>query len=103
MQNLDEKLVQYGTVKNNYYNYGIELKSIRAEIQGMLERNEEREYSNENWKVRLISERNTPSLRGQTLEQALQNANLTPNQEEIFRSAIILENRQQHIKITPIG
>ena len=94
---------RFKEIKDKVEAYNIELSSIRAEIEGVLERAGEVSYQNEFWKIIQVDEKEQQKVKIKDFTNALDEANLDVSQMQILKEAISKINYQAHIRITKLS
>lgn len=99
---LDRLLKQYGTNNQKAKDYKIEVESIRGQIQRVLKDDNNNEpYSNDEWNISFVDEKDTESFSIKDFKQAIKDANLNQEQTKILEDIITKGDRQAHVRITP--
>lgn len=102
MEELDRLLERFAETKRRSEQYDIELESVRAEIEGTLERFGQDSYQNTNWKIIRVNEKEQSSIKIKNFLSAMDEANLDKNQRQILESAISKIDHLAHIRIKKV-
>jgi hypothetical protein len=98
---LDELLRLFGEISVVYEQYKNELEALRARIETQMVAADypSGTYVSEQWHVTLMPESERRTMTIARLEQAIADANLTPEQQTLFRDAISTSVLQRHVRI----
>ena len=102
MEQLDSLLERFSETKRQSEHFNIELDSVRAEIEGVLERLGQDSYQNEDWKIIRVNEKEQSSIKIRDFLSAMDEANLDENQRQILEDAISKIDHLAHIRITKV-
>lgn len=92
----------YGTNNQKAKDYKIEVESIRGQIQRVLKDDNNNEpYSNDEWNISFIDEKDAESFSIKDFKQAIKDANLNQEQTKILEDIITKGDLQAHVRITP--
>ena len=102
MEELDRLLERFSETKRRSEQYSVEVDSLRAEIEGTLERLGQDSYQNNDWKIIRVNEKEQSSIKIKKFLLAMDEANLDENQRQILENAISKIDHLAHIRILKV-